>query len=170
MGCILPTMHCRSRHCWELLRPFAHLCQHARKNSQHCWRNIVGSCCVRLHAALSFLLHSITSPHPTWRTSFNIPVQVFVLLDIFCVRFPSSQNNCHVRVLRASSPSGGLILWSHRRLASLDPLSPPPSRSLWLAPVPPLFVSFNMALCEQKHSRAQKKRPHCRIASYFIWV
>ena len=119
---------------------------------------------------LSFLLHSITSPHPTWRTSFNIPVQVFVLLDIFCVRFPSSQNNCHVRVLRSSSPSGGLILWSHRRLASLDPLSPPPSRSLWLAPFPPLFVSFNMALCEQKHSRAQKKRLHCRIASYFIWV
>ena len=27
-------------------------CQHARNNSQHCWRNNVGSCCVRLHAAL----------------------------------------------------------------------------------------------------------------------
>ena len=35
MGCILPTMHCRS---WELLHPFAHHCQHARNNSQHCWR------------------------------------------------------------------------------------------------------------------------------------
>ena len=23
MGFILPTMHCRSQHCWELLRPFA---------------------------------------------------------------------------------------------------------------------------------------------------
>ena len=23
MGCILPTMLCRSQHCWELLRPFA---------------------------------------------------------------------------------------------------------------------------------------------------
>ena len=23
MGCIVPTMHCRSQHCWELLRPFA---------------------------------------------------------------------------------------------------------------------------------------------------
>ena len=31
MGCILPTMQCRS---------------------QHCWRNNVGSYCVRLHAAL----------------------------------------------------------------------------------------------------------------------
>ena len=29
MGCILPTMHCRSQHCWELLHPFAHHCQHA---------------------------------------------------------------------------------------------------------------------------------------------
>ena len=23
MGCILPTMYCRSQHCWELLHPFA---------------------------------------------------------------------------------------------------------------------------------------------------
>ena len=40
----LPTMYCRSQHCWELLHPFAHHCQHARNN--------VGNCCVRLHAAL----------------------------------------------------------------------------------------------------------------------
>ena len=45
IGCILPTMHCRSQHCWELLHPFAHHCQHARNN--------VGSYCVRLHAALA---------------------------------------------------------------------------------------------------------------------
>ena len=43
MGCILPTMHCRSQHCWELLHPFAHHCQHARNNSQHCCANNVGS-------------------------------------------------------------------------------------------------------------------------------
>ena len=41
-----------AQQCWELLRPFAHHCQQARNNSQHCWRNNVGSCCVRLHAAL----------------------------------------------------------------------------------------------------------------------
>ena len=52
MGCILPTMHCTSQHCWELLHPLVHHCQHACNNSQHCWRNNVGSCCVRLHAAL----------------------------------------------------------------------------------------------------------------------
>ena len=51
MACILPTMHCRSQTCWELLHPFAHHCQHARNNFQHCWRNNVGSCCARLHAA-----------------------------------------------------------------------------------------------------------------------
>ena len=42
------------QHCWELLHPFAHHCQHARNNSQHCWRNNVGSCCICLHAALTF--------------------------------------------------------------------------------------------------------------------
>ena len=30
IGCILPTMHCRSQRCWELLHSFAHHCQHAR--------------------------------------------------------------------------------------------------------------------------------------------
>ena len=45
----LPTL--LAQHCWELLHPFALHCQHARNLSQHCWRNIVGSCCFRLHAA-----------------------------------------------------------------------------------------------------------------------
>ena len=31
----LPTMHCRSQHCWELLHLFSHHCQHGRSNSQH---------------------------------------------------------------------------------------------------------------------------------------
>ena len=37
MGCNLPMMHCSSKHCWELLHPFAQHCQHGRNNSQHCW-------------------------------------------------------------------------------------------------------------------------------------
>ena len=36
MGWILPIMHCRSQHCWELLHPFAHHCQHERNNSGVC--------------------------------------------------------------------------------------------------------------------------------------
>ena len=55
MGCILPSMHCRSEHSWELLHPFAHHCQHARNNSQHCCANNVGSCWVRLHATLKIM-------------------------------------------------------------------------------------------------------------------
>ena len=52
MGCILPAMHCRSQHCWQLFYPFAHLCHHTRNNSQLCFANNVGRCCVRFHAAL----------------------------------------------------------------------------------------------------------------------
>ena len=37
---LLPTMHCRSEHCWELLHPFAHHCQHAGNNSQVLKNNI----------------------------------------------------------------------------------------------------------------------------------
>ena len=37
MGCVLPTMHCISQHCWKLLRPFAHHYQNGCNNSQHGW-------------------------------------------------------------------------------------------------------------------------------------
>ena len=36
MSRILPMMHRSSQHCWQLLHPFAHHCQ-------HCWLNNVGS-------------------------------------------------------------------------------------------------------------------------------
>ena len=49
MGCIHPMMHYRSQHCWELLQPYAHLCQYERNNSQQCWADIVGICCNRTH-------------------------------------------------------------------------------------------------------------------------
>ena len=41
-----------SQQCRELLRPFKQNPQHmrtTRNNSQHCWADNVGSCCVRLH-------------------------------------------------------------------------------------------------------------------------
>ena len=66
MGCILPTTQGRSQHCWELLHSFPHHCQHARNNSQHCWRNNVGSCCVRLHAALSKGVDCATHINRMW--------------------------------------------------------------------------------------------------------
>ena len=49
LGCILPTIHCRSKYCWELLHPFVHHCQPRHNNSKHCWPNNVGSCCIPLH-------------------------------------------------------------------------------------------------------------------------
>ena len=43
LDCILPMIHCRSQHCWELSHPFAHHCQHWRNHSHHCWHNNVRS-------------------------------------------------------------------------------------------------------------------------------
>ena len=79
MGCTLPTMDCRSQHCWELLHPFAHHCQLARNNRQHCWRNNIGSFCVCLHttanshattlnivdATMLGVVASVSTPLPT---------------------------------------------------------------------------------------------------------
>ena len=70
-GCILPTMHCRFRHCRELLHPFAQHCQHRRGNSQHCWPNSVGNCRVLLHVALRFGLN-IHVMRQKWRCHFSI--------------------------------------------------------------------------------------------------
>ena len=52
MGCVLPTIHCMSQHCWELLHPLVNNCQHGCNNSQHCWPNNVWICCVPLLVAL----------------------------------------------------------------------------------------------------------------------
>ena len=43
------TMHFNSQHCWELLHPFTHLCQHYPTTPNIFWANDVGNCCVRLH-------------------------------------------------------------------------------------------------------------------------
>ena len=60
MGGILPAMHCRSQHCWELLHPFAHHCQHARNNTQHylgaTMLGFVASVCTQHYIAYHILL------------------------------------------------------------------------------------------------------------------
>ena len=48
--------------CWELLHPFAHHCQQACYNFQHCWRNNVGSCCACLQADLNFMVRASFNP------------------------------------------------------------------------------------------------------------
>ena len=54
IGCYMLRPFAHPVHSWELLHPFAHHCQQAGNNSQHCCANNVGNCCVRLHAALGF--------------------------------------------------------------------------------------------------------------------
>ena len=86
-----PTMHCRSQHCWELLHPFAHLCQHARNNSQHCWRNNVGICCARLHTALerysSEDFRALYFPILYWRPFLSKTVAVKTARNIMNFQF-----------------------------------------------------------------------------------
>ena len=73
IGCILPTMHCRSQHWWPVLHPFVHHCQHARNNSQHCWRNNVGSCCIRLYTTAN--MHT-TTPNIAGATMLGVVASV----------------------------------------------------------------------------------------------
>ena len=75
MGCILPTMHCRSQHCLEPLHPFAHHCQHGCNNCQHSKANNVGSCCVRLRVALKDECY-IYSPSLPWKLSTFVVTQL----------------------------------------------------------------------------------------------
>ena len=93
MGCILPMMHCMSQHCWELWHPFAHYCQHVRNNSQHSWRNSVGSCCIRLHAALRslsiFFSLSFAGLPPDFSFSLSFSCSIFQICrhDIILILF-----------------------------------------------------------------------------------
>ena len=95
MGCILPTMHCRSQHCWELLLPFAHHCQHARNNSQHCCANNVESCCARLHAALNFI------------RAFFYPSSVDLFGKLLC---PCKHNHRNCNLLECTFPQANTEL------------------------------------------------------------
>ena len=77
MGCILPTMHCRSQHCWELLHQFAQHRQHGRNNCQHCWPNNVGSCTLR-PSARSFRASSRV-PGESMVTKINFLLTISIL-------------------------------------------------------------------------------------------
>ena len=111
MGCILPTMHCRSQTCWELLHPFAHHCQHARNNSQHCWRNNIGSCCARLHALTPVQtdpsLLANNSQHCWMLHVPSVCTPCCILLHVVaccCAKFETSQ--CWIRLHSSSNIVG----------------------------------------------------------------
>ena len=52
-------------------------------------------------------------------------------------------------------------------IEAFSSLSPPPPRSLWLAPFPPLFGKFQHGAFASK-LRAQRKRLHCRL--HLQWI
>ena len=83
-------MHCRSQTCWELLHLFAHHCQHARNNSQHCWCNNVGSCSARLHAAWNTIVHKNTLTFLCCQNE-NVHLLAHLQLVIHVVQNPGSK-------------------------------------------------------------------------------
>ena len=76
--------------CWELLHLFAHHCQHARNNSQHCWRNNVGSCSARLHAAWNTIVHKNTLTFLCCQNE-NVHLLAHLQLVIHVVQNPGSK-------------------------------------------------------------------------------
>ena len=79
-----------TQQCWELLHPFAYHCQHGRNNSNYCWPNNVGSCCIPLHTTASMdtiipnitdptmlgVVASLCTPLPAWTQQFQtLPTQ-----------------------------------------------------------------------------------------------
>ena len=82
-------MEATSQHRWELLHPFVHHYQHGGNNSQHCWSNIVGSCCIRLYTTANThaTTHNIVVP-----TMMGVVASLCTKLKLF-VRFQTFRNN-----------------------------------------------------------------------------
>ena len=175
MCCILPTMHYRSQHSWELLHPFARHCQHARNNSQH-WRNNVGSCCVRLYVALSPVLTDATllannSQHCWMLHVASVCTPCCMLLDVVaccCAKFEpvklfSQQlptfllfrdrwnvaQQCWIRLHR-SSLQVFQHCWCHARSLRMD------YKDLWVVFFPPCTAGpkFVRSCCIRLHTTA----------------
>ena len=88
VGCYMlrPFAHpvvCR----WELLRPFGHHCQHERKNSQHCWPDNIGSCCVRLDTSANT---DATTPNIAGPTILGVVASVWTPLPTRTLQLPTS--------------------------------------------------------------------------------
>ena len=77
-----------------------------------------------------------------------------VVLLLSATHFRKSR---HARLIRGCFPFSQCF-----RAGVFSSLSLPPSRSLWLAPFPPLF-GFNMALSRAKTFARPNKRLHCRL-------
>ena len=104
MGGILSTMHCRSQHCLELLHLFAHHCQHARNNSQHClgatMLGVIASVCTQHYIAYRILLSRIVC---------DIAVLLLLVVAVSCLAFWRFGET--IRVILFIDDSLGLERW-----------------------------------------------------------
>ena len=96
-----------TQQCWELLRLFAHHCQLARNNSQHCWRNNFGSCCVCLHAVDATMLGVVasvcTQPKMQNLPATTLDVSPAFELLIFSAKFTNDCSSLKpLKILRSS--------------------------------------------------------------------
>ena len=65
-----------------LLGVVVHHCQHARNNSQRCWRNNVGSCCVHLQTALNRRLFDMRWYCPARGRIFGCFVPSVIIMNL----------------------------------------------------------------------------------------
>ena len=132
MGCILPMMHCRSQHCWELFHPFAHHCQQHMQQlptllAQQCWEY-----CIRLHPALS-LFNSISGLEKffQFQTFPSCDLLTILLVALSSWSFPVTiLINSSKRTKRAATTSLKQMDWRIMILADFVTNS---GRKLWLS-------------------------------------
>ena len=78
MGRILPIIHCTSLHCWKLLRPFAHNCQHLQNQQLPTMLEVVASVRTALNnEPLTFYFYFKTiRTHPVTQDSSPVMYKV----------------------------------------------------------------------------------------------
>ena len=96
MGCILPTMHCRSQHCWELLHLFAHHCKHA----QQCWELLRPFARSLRRMFIIFSVFFLNTSTKGWTLFFWISTVITMHLSTLGVT--ANKNRTFVHVWRSS--------------------------------------------------------------------
>ena len=74
----IPTMS--AQHCWELLRSYWQRCAYGCTNSQQCWPNNAGSCCVSVSSGVRTV-----ATNPNYVGPTLLGVVAFVLAEV-CIR------------------------------------------------------------------------------------
>ena len=96
MGCMLPTMHCRSQHCWELLHLFAHHCKHA----QQCWELLRPFARSLRRMFIIFSVFFLNTSTKGWTLFFWI--STVITMHLSTLRVTANRNWTFVHVWRSS--------------------------------------------------------------------